>query len=52
MAVPCAQAIVVSRPEEDRTGDEPVFMRTKEPVPYVFFEAPGSKQACPNSAAC
>ena len=30
----------------------PMFINIKHPVPYVFLAAPGSKQACPNNAAC
>jgi hypothetical protein len=39
------QAIVVSSPELEVRACVPVFMRMKQPVPYVFFVRPGSKQA-------
>lgn len=46
------QAIVVSRPCAEAIARVPVFISMKQPVPYVFLAMPGSKQACPNSAAC
>ena len=39
-------------PRSEKTGLSPVFISTKQPVPYVFFAMPLSKQHCPNSAAC
>ena len=30
----------------------PVLYNRKQPVPYVFFASPISKQCCPKSAAC
>ena len=45
-------AIVVISPCSDITGSFPVFIRRKQPVPYVFFTSPASKQHCPKSAAC
>ena len=44
--------MVVSSPFWDTHGSEPVFISRKQPVPYVFFAIPLSKQVWPNSAAC
>src|SRR5919197_3146588 len=49
---PGPDAMVVIRPDDDVETSRPVFINTNEPVPYVFFVAPGLKQAWPNSAAC
>ena len=35
-----------------RRARSPVCWRMKQPVPYVFFALPASKQPCPKSAAC
>ena len=45
-------AMVVNSPCPDFTAWLPVFISRKQPVPYVFFTCPASKQHCPNSAAC
>ena len=45
-------AIVVSRPSTGSGSCGPTFVRTNDPVPYVFFVMPGTTHACPNSAAC
>jgi len=45
-------AIVVTRPFFEKIGFSPVFIRRKQPVPYVFLASPASKQVCPKSAAC
>src|SRR5690606_9995744 len=39
------QAIVVNSPCSDTTACSPVFINIKQPVPYVFFPIPRSKQA-------
>ena len=44
--------MVVSRDEPRGRLSWPAFMRTKQPVPYVFFAMPGAKQAWPKRAAC
>ena len=49
---PTSQATVVSSPSRELGARSPVFSSRNEPVPYVFFDIPGVKQACPNSAAC
>ena len=46
------QATVVSMPSVGGGHAAPTLSSTKLPVPYVFFAMPGSKHACPNSAAC
>src|SRR5690606_41326949 len=38
-------AIVVNSPCSDTTACSPVFINIKQPVPYVFFPIPRSKQA-------
>jgi len=45
-------AIVVNKPWLDWIASSPVFISRKQPVPYVFLHSPGSKQPCPNNAAC
>ena len=45
-------AMVVTRLFCDTGACSPVFMSRKQPVPYVFFAWPGSKQHWPNSADC
>ncbi len=47
-----AAATVVTRPFCDSTAVWPVWSSIKQPVPYVFFARPGSKQHWPNKAAC
>ena len=44
--------MVVTSPLSDLTGFSPVFISKKQPVPYVLFASPTSKQVCPKSAAC
>ena len=44
--------MVVTSPFLLSTISLPVFISRKQPVPYVFFICPGSKQHCPNSAHC
>src|SRR5439155_23750138 len=44
-------AIVVGR-ISDATFLEPMFIRQKAPVPYVFVAVPGSSAGWPKSAAC
>ena len=44
--------MVVSSPSWEATGLLPVFISTKQPVPYVFFAIPSEKQHWPNRAAC
>ena len=39
------QATVVSSPASERTSSAPVLTSTNDPVPYVHFESPTSKQA-------
>src|SRR5205809_2278283 len=51
-AEPRPAAMVVIRPDEDMCASGPVFIKTNDPVPYVFLVAPGVKQAWPNNAAC
>ncbi len=51
-ALPRRYPTVVSRPCQLCTIRSPVLRSMKQPVPYVFFASPGSKQACPNRAAC
>ena len=46
------QAMVVSSPAWEATGLLPVFISTKQPVPYVFLAMPSAKQHWPNRAAC
>src|SRR6187551_2030130 len=41
---PIFHATVVSSPFSDGTGLSPVLSSMKQPVPYVFFAEPGSKQ--------
>ena len=45
-------ARVVRRPFFEAILSSPVFIRRKQPVPYVFFASPFSKQHWPNNAAC
>jgi len=44
--------MVVTSPFSENTGRSPVFIKRKQPVPYVFFASPSEKQVCPNKAAC
>ena len=44
--------MVVSNPCSELTAFSPVFIKRKQPVPYVFLLFPASKQHCPNNAAC
>ena len=46
-----AASVVTSRWVE-RHASRPVCMSRKQPVPYVFFACPASKQHWPKSAAC
>src|ERR1051326_5266743 len=50
--LPSFHPTVVNRPFADKAGLSPVLSKRKQPVPYVFFADPGSRQSCPNSAAC
>lgn len=43
---------MVNRPCWESTGLSPVTSSRKQPVPYVFFAAPGVKHAWPSVAAC
>ena len=43
---------MVISPFFENTGSAPVCISRKQPVPYVFFTSPASKQHCPNSALC
>ena len=45
-------ATVVTSCWRDRIGFVPMFCSRKQPVPYVFFDMPGVRHICPNSAAC
>ena len=45
-------AIVVNNLFFEYIFFEPVFNKTKAPVPYVLFKEPGSKQHWPIVAAC
>ena len=38
------QATVVNNPFFDKIGFSPIFISIKQPVPYVFFDWPDSKQ--------
>ena len=49
---PMRDATVVRRPFREKTGRSPVCWRMKQPVPYVFFALPASKQPWPYNAAC
>ncbi len=49
---PICHATVASSPSEAGGTDVPAFDSTNDPVPYVFLPRPGSRQRCPNSAAC
>ena len=44
--------MVETNPWLERTALSPVFMSTKQPVPYVFLADPSSKQQWPKNAAC
>src|ERR1700722_5396590 len=52
-AEPSVDAARVERRRFFETGRAlPECINAKHPVPYVFFERPGEKHACPKSAAC
>ncbi len=44
--------MVVKSPCVEKTGLFPVFIKRKQPVPYVFLALPAVKQFCPNNADC
>src|SRR5437867_11863009 len=49
---PMPHASVTRSPGGLGGREEPAFIKTKDPVPYVFFVAPVEKHVCPKSADC